>query len=359
MNLCLVIPSLQAGGMERVMSILADEFARKDKVKIHLVLYGKRQTIFYPLAQNIQIHRPSFVFNNTFRLWFTLKTICYMRKEIKRINPDTILSFGEYWNSFVLFSLFGLKYPVFISDRCQPDKKFGRLHSILRKGLYPRASGIISQTNIAREIFHKQKLNNNINVIGNPVRPSNVDLKPIEKENIILSVGRLISSKHHDELIKVFSRIDNSDWKLIIVGDDALKQNNREKLQALIKHLNMEDRVILCGTVSNVEDYYHKSKIFAFTSSSEGFPNVISEAQVAGLPVVAFDCIAGPADLISDGENGYLVPLFDYKLFSKRLQELISDTSLRTELGNRAKQSVKKFAAQSVANEYFKMITTR
>jgi len=357
-NLCLVIPSLQGGGMERVMSILAKEFARIEKVNVHLVLYGKSQTIFYPLPDNIRIHRPPYIFKDTYRLWFTLKTLLFIRKSISQIKPDSILSFGEYWNSFVLLSLIGLKHPVFISDRCQPDKRFGRFHTILRKWLYPRATGIIAQTNIAKEIFFNQKLNSNISIIGNPVRSFKFEDESIEKENIILSVGRLISSKHHDELIKVFSRIKQSDWKLIIVGSDALKQSNREKLQSLIEHLKIEDSIILTGEVDNVENYYQKSKIFAFASSSEGFPNVIGEAQAAGLPVVAFDCIAGPAELINDGENGYLIPLFDYQMYAKKLQSLMSDANLRRDYGRRAKQSVKRFDSEVVADEYFKIITS-
>jgi hypothetical protein len=70
----------------------------------------------------------------------------FLRKKVKLIKPDSILSFGEYWNSFVLIALIGLPYPVFISDRCSPDKEFTRIHTILRKWFYPKAKGIIAQT---------------------------------------------------------------------------------------------------------------------------------------------------------------------------------------------------------------------
>ena len=126
----------------------------------------------------------------------------------------------------------------------------------------------------------------------------------LRKENIVLSVGRLIRSKHHDKLIEIFSHVAPG-WKLIIVGDDSQKQNNMILLKDLIPKLNMNEKIILAGNQSDVDSYYLKSKIFAFTSSSEGFPNVVGEAMSAGLAVVAFDCVAGPSELIQSGETDF------------------------------------------------------
>ena len=99
-TICLLIPSLQAGGMERVMSELSWHFSKKKEVELHLVLYGIKQEIFYTLPDNVIIHKPTFRFKNSFRLIYTLKTLGYLRKTISRIRPDSVLSFGEYWNSF-------------------------------------------------------------------------------------------------------------------------------------------------------------------------------------------------------------------------------------------------------------------
>jgi len=74
-KLCLVIPSLQAGGMERVMSELVHCFAAREEIKVHLVLYGITREIFYPIPDNILISIPRFRFNNRWRLWCTIKTI--------------------------------------------------------------------------------------------------------------------------------------------------------------------------------------------------------------------------------------------------------------------------------------------
>ncbi|WP_445715173.1 glycosyltransferase [Flavobacterium sp.] len=354
-RICLVIPSLHAGGMERVMSELAHYFCKKKEYEVHLILYGLTREIFYDIPENIIVHKPKFEFNNSKRTWNTLKTLWFLRNKIKSIHPDTILSFGELWNNFVLLATIGLRFPIYVSDRCQPDKSLGKLHDSLRKLLYPRAKGIIAQTQIAKEMYSNQFKHNNIDVIGNPIRAVQLNDK-IEKENIVLSVGRLIKSKQHDELIKLFVKIKKPNWKLVIVGDDALKQNNMSKLKVLIKELNVEENIILAGKQNDVDTYYLKSRIFAFTSSSEGFPNVIGEAQSAGLPVIAFDCIAGPSDLIKNNQNGYLIPLNNYEKFEEKLRYLMESDDERLRLGENAKKTVREFEANKIADKFYNFI---
>ncbi|MBS4040186.1 MAG: glycosyltransferase [Flavobacteriales bacterium] len=354
-KICLIIPSLQSGGMERVMSELVSYFCSKEEFEVHLVLYGLTREIFYPIPDNLIVHKPAFDFVNSKRTWNTLKTLWFLRKKIKEIHPDTVLSFGELWNNFVLLATLGLSYPVFVSDRCQPDKSLGKLHNRLRNWLYPKASGVICQTEVAKTIYSKMFHHTNLAVIGNPIR----DIEPnttFKKENIVLSVGRLIQSKHHDELIQIFSEIDAADWKLVIVGDEALKQKNKEKLENLIKDLGIQNRVELAGERLDVENYYNKAKIFAFTSSSEGFPNVIGEAMSAALPVVAYDCVAGPSDLIYHEKTGFLIKLHDSSSFKEALEKLMKDESLRSSYGQQGKLIIQKFSVQYVAQKFEKTI---
>jgi GalNAc-alpha-(1->4)-GalNAc-alpha-(1->3)-diNAcBac-PP-undecaprenol alpha-1,4-N-acetyl-D-galactosaminyltransferase len=94
------------------------------------------------------------------------------------------------------------------------------------------------------------------------------------------------------------------------------------------------------------------SKIFAFSSASEGFPNVVGEAMSAELPVVSFDCIAGPSDLISDGKNGFLIPMLNQQLFAEKLQLLIDDSSLRDEMGKKSKELIQKFELNYICAEF-------
>lgn len=354
-RICLVIPSLQPGGMERVMSELANYFSKQNKYEVHLILYGLKRDIFYQIPDTIIIHKPTFEFDNSKRTWNTIKTLWFLRQKIKAIHPDTVLSFGELWNNFVLLATLGLKFPVYVSDRCQPDKQWGQAQQILRNKLYPKAAGVICQTETARQIYQKMFQNNNFHVIGNPIRNVEV-VSSNQRENIILSVGRLIDTKHHHELIQIFASINPLNWKLIIVGDDAIKQQNKVKLEKLVKSLRMEDKILLTGERTDVDNFYMRAKIFAFTSSSEGFPNVIGEAMSAGLPVVAYDCIAGPSDLIEHEKTGFLVPLHNLKKFTFYLERLINDEHLRMEMGVQGKEKIKQFSIERIGHKFHEVI---
>lgn len=357
-KICLIIHSISIGGMERVMSQLASHFSEKDQTKVDLVLIGRKREVLFSLPSNITIHRPSFTFQNKRRAFDTLRTILFLRKKVKELEPDTILSFGEYWNNLVLLSLYGLPYPIYISDRSEPGKDLGRFQNFLRNALYPKSTGYIAQTEAAKKICLEKGWNENIEVIGNPIRDIQQN-GSVEKENIILTVGRLIKTKHVDHLIRIFAEIGDPDWKLMIVGGDAKKLNLSKELKELACVLNADKNILLEGEQSNIERYYKRSKIFAFTSSSEGFPNVVGEALSAGLPVVAYDCIAGPSDLIRHGENGYLIPLFDREEFKDKLKKLMYDHKLRNEFGKKAELYIKEYKVSHIADKFYNFITNK
>lgn len=357
-KLVLLTPSLETGGLQKSLSILANYFAETGKAKVHLVLYGVSKEIFYPLNPEVVVHVPSFRFNRNARLYHIIKTMFFVRNRIKALKPNYILSYGEYWNNFVLLSLLGLSYPVYISDRCQPDKSLGWFHNWLRKLLYPRAAGIISQTAIAREIYTKMLGPVKIEVIGNPIQNfAFADNK--EKEKLVLTVGRLIPSKHHDQLIDIFLSCYRPGWKLVIVGGDVAYGNTFNMLKEKIIAANAEDKIELAGKISDVGQFYGKSSIFAFTSSSEGFPNVIGEAMAAGLPVIAYDCVAGPSDMIDDGINGFLIPLFNQEMFAEKLSLLINDQQLQKQMGESAILSIRKYSPELVGKQYLDFLFSK
>lgn len=337
------------------MAELASYLSSINNLKIHLLLYGINPEIFFRLPDDVIIHKPYFEFNDKLRFFSTIKRMFYVRNEIKKIDPVTILSFGEYWNSFVLLSLTGLKYPVFISDRCSPEKKFSLFHTFLRKLLYPSAKGIIAQTAKARSIYESALRHKNIRVIGNPLREIEQTDHVIKEKNVLM-VGRYIRSKKQDELIQIFLKIDKPGWKLILAGYDHLGQDFSEDLKKIIKIKNAGQRIILTGKQANTDFLYQSSMIFASTSVSEGFPNAIGEAMSAGLPVVAFDCVAGPSEMIVDGGNGFLIPLNDYDLFQLKLEMLMDDADLRERLGTRAKEDIKRFSVSTVGQLFLDFI---
>ena len=357
-KICCVVHSLKAGGMERVMTELANNFVMRENVEVHLILYGIRKEIFYEINKTIHLHAPYFRFRNSQRTIYTLRTMRWLRTEIKTLNPDVVLSFGEYWNSFVLLSLLGLNYPVFVSDRCQPNKKLGLVHDLLRKHLYKKAAGIICQTEQAKAITLNRYAYRNVVVIGNPIRAIQAN-KAVARENIIVSVGRLIDTKNFDRLISIFAKLNVSSWKLVIIGGDDNKQSHLSQLKEQIRALGLEDKVLLEGYRQDIDTYLLRSKIFALTSSSEGFPNVIGEAMSAGLPVVAYNCVAGPRDMIENDKNGFLIPVFDDWIFGEKLQYLITHEDEREQMGHYAKQSIKKFDTDIICEQFYQLLTEK
>lgn len=354
--ICLILPTLGPGGMERVMSELARYFDQKADTEIHLVLFGRTRKIFYSIPSSIAVHKPKFTFNNDKRFWHTIKTLLFIRREINSIKPDVILSFGEDWNNLVLLACLGLNYPICVSDRAEPGLERRKVQEILSKLLYQTSSGIIVQTEVAKSIYENIYSHKNIVAIGNPIRKVLDKNNLPEREKIILSVGRLVDTKHFDLLIRIFNKIETPDWKLIIVGGDSQRQNVSKELRALIAKLGLRSKVELTGTVSNVEDYYKKSSIFAFTSSSEGFPNVIGEAMSAGLPIVAFDCVAGPSELVDNGGNGYLIPLFETEEFAEKLMSLVKNETLRLKMGKKSLDKIKDFSIERIGEKYFQFL---
>jgi len=186
----------------------------------------------------------------------------------------------------------------------------------------------------------------NIRVIGNPLKITNEI--SVDRENIILNVGRFISTKQQALLVDYFTRIQPEEWKLYFFGDGH--KLNDVKIQ--VKDLGKESEILFLGVVHNIEDFYRKSTIFAFTSVSEGFPNALGEAMAAGLACISFDCEAGPSDLIKDGVNGFLIPENDHEKYISKLKLLINDESLRKEFGVRAKEKALEFSTDLIGKQY-------
>ncbi len=351
-KICLIVPDLNKGGMERVMSELAYYFTSRQNTFVEMILLTRQSDDFYKIPESVLIHKPGFKFNNQIRFISTIRTLFFLRNNIRRMMPDTVLSFGETYNSFVLLSCLFLNVNIFVSDRSRPDKRWGFLQEFLRRRLYPRAAGIVSQTNYSKDFLRSETNHKNISVIPNPVKIINSDWSV--KENIILNVGRLINSKRIDLLLYIFSKINNKYWDLWIVGEDENKE--MVELQGLAKELNIADRVKFWGKRNDIEEFYRVARIFAFTSESEGLPNVLLEAMAAGLACISFDCIAGPRDLITDGYDGYLVKMYDCEEYIEKLDSLISNCDIRNNMSSNARDKAKRFDLEIIGDKFYNFI---
>ncbi|MFA0163582.1 glycosyltransferase [Vibrio splendidus] len=141
-------------------------------------------------------------------------------------------------------------------------------------------------------------------VIYNPTELSDLQrLSNITVENFgskyLIHIGRFNRQKRHDRLIHAFSRIKNSDIKLLLVGEGGLKQDSEK----LVSDLGIEDRVIFKGFTENPYPYLKKSEGLVLSSDFEGLPTVLIEAIALNIPVVTTDCSGGIREIVGDNER--------------------------------------------------------
>ncbi|WAK01562.1 glycosyltransferase family 4 protein [Methylobacter sp. YRD-M1] len=342
----LVIPTMHQGGAERVMSELANAWSAQQH-EIHLVLLAKSKS-FYCINDNVIMHNLEFSHSQLLsKIYNELKVFFKLRRILKEQNPDFVLSFMSKYNILTILATSNLNLKVFVSDRSNPKKQLPFLISFLRKITYRFAHGIIAQTSLAKSVLEENTGNRNIVVIPNPLKAISV-CENIEKDKIILNVGRLVEEKGQKYLLEAFTKIKNTEWKIAILGDGPLY----DRLKKQAEELGLKDQVIMPGAVSEIDHWLARASIFAFPSVSEGFPNALVEAMAAGLPCVSFDCDAGPRDIIIDGKNGYLVPVRDVEVLASRLETLINNAAIRTQLSKEAAKIVNDFGVEKISDDY-------
>ena len=169
----------------------------------------------------------------------------------------------------------------------------------------------------------------------------------LDKKNII-TISRLDYGKKNDDIIKSFSKIKESNWKLYIIGDGKEFNN----LKKLINDLNLNNKVILTGykNKEEINKYMLDSSLFLMASITEGLPMVLLEAMSYGIPCIAYEVPSGVNDIIEDGRNGYIIKNRNELEYIKRIEEVINDSKLRNNLGTNAKEKSKEFSKEKIVN---------
>lgn len=167
---------------------------------------------------------------------------------------------------------------------------------------------------------------------------------------IVTIAARLSEEKNISSLLRIWRKVLDlgTHWHLNIWGDGPLK----EQIQRELRSLNIEQYTSLKGTASDMLTVYNESSIYCLTSSHEGFPMTLMEAQSCGLPIVCYDCPIGPGDIITDGVDGYLIPLHDEDTFAHKLFEVMQNDELRQRMGQEAKAKSERYAPDKVMNEW-------
>ena len=284
--------------------------------------------------------------------------VIYVKKIIKIAKNnqiDILIGFTTSVNILTVISSILLNKPNLISERNNPEVYVpGTFWRVLRNILYPFTNGLIVQTELIKRFYQKSIQENKIKIIPNPIDEIILSNRSeyYERENIILTVGRLDTNKNQRLLIEAFANLNVGNWKLIIVGDGVL----REVYEKLTASLSIADKVDFVGNVNNISDLYNKAKIFVFTSKSEGFPNALLEAMSFGLPCISTDCPSGPSEIITNDENGYLIEVNNRAQLEDRLSKLINNPQLCKEFRSKAITSIEKFKMEEIYKQWETLI---
>lgn len=189
----------------------------------------------------------------------------------------------------------------------------------------------------------------NVVVIPNPVSFTCDDPSPLT-EKCVAYAGRLDPIKNCRSLVNAFKIVAGRqpDWVLKLYGEG----NEYGQLKNQIAELGLQDNVQLMGFSNDIMSAYCQSSIAVLSSLSEGFALVIVEAMECGVPVVSYQCPYGPKDLISEGQDGFLVPLGDEQLMADRICKLIEDDQLRNRMGVAAKEKARQYHLDKIVERW-------
>jgi glycosyltransferase involved in cell wall biosynthesis len=352
MRLALVISALGAGGAERVIVTLANAWAARGW-QVALITFEPPGTKpYYPVDPRVTLRQLGIASVGHPR-WKAvrqgLRRVSALRQALRTMAPDLVIAFLAKINVLTMLASRGLAVPVIVSERNNPERqRFRGIWSWLRHWLYGAAWCVVTPSRGVLASFPR-KIRAHGRVIPNPVDLTCAAI-PQRGKGRLVAVGRLVHQKGFDLLLRAFARIapDHPEWTLTVWGEGE----ERAALEVLCAHLGVAGRVQLPGLTERPGQWVQEADIFVLSSRYESFGNVITEAMVAGLPVIAFECPWGPGEILRDGEDGLLVPPEDVGALAAAIRRLILDADLRRRLGEAAARNVRRFARDAVIAQW-------
>ena len=192
-----------------------------------------------------------------------------------------------------------------------------------------------------------RKFHPHVEVVPNMVHLNDGQLSSLENKRVIW-VGRLDYQKRPIEMIKIWQKVYPifQDWHLDIYGEGEQLQ----EVENIVNSLNMN--IHIHQPTNRIFDAYRESSVLASTSLFEPFGLVIPEAMSCGLPVVTYNSPFGPSSILSDGNDGFLIQNNDQQAFADRLCQLMSDGTLRSQMGRAASITSRRFEAKQIMPQW-------
>ena len=330
----------RAGGTERMTAFLANALCSEHKVYI-FSLHGCGESFFELEPQVTHIRLPEKHQRKAIHR--------FLQKELIDIavNVDTGMSI------FGIPSAWGTKTKVITWEHSNYFNNWGsRWFPYIRRFAARHSDAMLVLTGQDKRNYETHIPSNvPVYAIANPVQRHEIHYDAASRT--ILSAGALLPIKGYDRAIEVAKRIlpSRPAWKWVICGEGP----EREHLECLIREAGLEKQVFLPGTLRDMEAQYRSAAMVVMTSHMEGLPMVLLEANSYGLPLVSFDIMTGPRDIIEDGVNGSLIPPDNVGVMAEKICGLIDQPLLRKQFSENAALDMDKFDRKAIVEKWMKL----
>ena len=364
MRICFLSQDLNlGGGVERVASIIMNALSDEKWCEIYSLTYaksdvnnGKRQFEIYDKINKAYLLEEHVSMKKAL---LHDHLIAKTKKFIKDNSIDILVACAEMFFPVAVLSK-TKKCKVVCWDHTNPlinsDQQFQKACRMFGFR-WSDANVLLTQSalNIVNDIKPKTRKKNY--QIYNPIDP--LLIKPHKYDansHKIISVGRMDYSKNFDRLLDIaymlFQHKETKDWVWDIYGNGIEYENLVSKRDQLY----LQGKVNFIGQVSNLYELYGEYAFYVMTSRYEGQPMTLLEAMANDLPLVSFDILTGPSEIITNGDNGFLCNKeINDELLSSILY-LINNQNERIRMSNNNKKHISLFSIDNIVLEWKNML---
>ena len=358
-----------AGGTERVVSVKANYFADVLGYDVTIIVTeGKNGNSFFPLSDKVKVINLGLNFEELWNVSFVKKVLLYLKKqrkykklltnELLRIRPDititTLRREINFINEIPDGSIKIGEQHLSRTNYRKIDARFSKFYEIYFFRWW-KDRVVVSLTKLDRFVVLTSDAASewpeipNITMIPDPLPIKVSNCSPLSAKRVI-TIGRYSYEKGYDLLLRVWSMVEKkcSDWQL-----DVFAMGDPTPYIKIMDELSIDKkRCHLNSSVVDVENEFVNSSILVLPSRTEGFGLVLVEAMACGLPVISFDCENGPRSIITDGEDGFLIPPLDVESFADCLIQLMNDGKLRKVIGENGQRKSQLYHIDSVGRQW-------
>ena len=354
------------GGMERVLVEKANYLANHDGYEVFMLTVCQGDHPFpFPLAPqvthvdlNIQYY-VQYQYSGIRRM-LSLRRLHHdcregIQHQLSAIRPDVIVCSRIEFVADICrvkgdIPLVFESHSSFWTSRFEGTGLLRRLHTWWMNQSARKVQAVVALTEGDAAAW--RKINKKVFVIPDAVHLNETSLFSDLQSKSAVFVGRLSRQKDIGSLLTVWQlvRQRHPDWQLHVYGEKGdIKEPIWQQLQA--DGLG----VTVHSPTADIMNVYQQHAMLLLTSRYEPFGMVLPEAMSCGLPVIAFDCPYGPADIVTDGVDGFLVKDRDIKDFADKVCRLIQNQDLRRQMGQAAIRSSQRYQADQIMPAWYKM----